>query len=176
MRDRLPDTIDTAFLQTAGKASYREYRGGLSIVGMTRLAESLQDTDVPELQVRLSLGRDAGGVRCLEGSLQGVLHLTCQRCLGRMDFPVASTFRLALVRSEAEAERLAEGYEPLLVEDDRLVVRNVIEDELLLTLPDFPQHSAGEACNLPEYRHEENIVTTEEKPNPFAALASLKRN
>lgn len=176
MRDRLPDTIDTAFLQTAGKASYREYRGDLSIVGMTRLAESLQDTDVPELQVRLSLGRDAGGVRCLEGSLQGVLHLTCQRCLGRMEFPVASTFRLALVHSEAEAERLAEGYEPLLLETDRLVVRDVVEDELLLALPDFPQHAEGETCVLPEYREDEIVAATEEKPNPFAALASLKRN
>lgn len=175
MRDRLPDTIDTAFLQTAGKASYREYQGGLSLHGMTRLAESLQDTDVPELRVELKLGRDAGGVRCLEGTLQGILHLTCQRCLGRMDFPVATRFRLALVHSEAEAERLGEGYEPLLLEGDRLVVREVAEDELLLALPDFPQHAAGEECVVPEYRADEAPATTDEKPNPFAALASLKR-
>lgn len=176
MRDRLPDTIDTAFLQTAGKAAYREYRGGLSTVGMTRLATVLPDTEVPELQVRLALGRDAGGVRCLEGALQGVLHLTCQRCLGRMEFPLATTFRLALVYSEAEAERLAEGYEPLLLETDRLTVRDVVEDELLLALPDFPQHAADATCVVPEYREDEIAPATEEKPNPFAALASLKRN
>ena len=175
MRDRLPDTIDTAFLQAAGKASYREYQGGLSVHGMARLAESLQDTDVPELHAYLKLGRDAGGVRYVEGTLQGTLHLTCQRCLGRMDFPVATAFRLALVHSEAEAERLAEGYEPLLVEGDRLVVREIAEDELLLALPDFPQHAAGEACVLPDYREDEQPITADEKPNPFAALASLKR-
>ena len=177
MRDRLPDTIDTAFLQAAGKATWREYRGGLSIVGMQRLAESLQDTEVPELQVSLKLGRDAGGVRCLEGTVQGVLHLTCQRCLGQMAFPVEHAFRLALVHSEAEAERLAEGYDPLLLADDRLVVREVVEDELLLALPDFPLHAPGDAvCVLPEYRKDEPVETTDDKPNPFAALASLKRS
>ena len=176
MRDRLPDSIDTASLMSSGKATGREYRGSLSIVGMQRLAESLADTDVPELQVRLFAGRDAGGVHYLEGEVQGLLHLTCQRCLGRLEFPVQRAFRLALVRSEAEADRLADGYEPLLLEDERLVIRDVVEDELLLALPDFPQHGAEEACTLPEYREEENTAAVEDKPNPFAALASLKRN
>ena len=176
MRDRLPDSIDTAYLMSSSKTAGREYRGGLSIIGMQRLVESLADTDVPELQVRLHVGRDAGGVHCLEGEVQGVLHLICQRCLGRMEFPVQRTFRLALVHSEAEADRLADGYEPLLLEDERVVVRNVIEDELLLALPDFPHHSAGETCVLPEYREEVMTAVKEDKPNPFAALASLKRN
>lgn len=176
MRDRLPESIDTATLLNVGKGTGREYRGSLSVVGMQRLADSLADVGAPELQVHLHAGRDAGGVRCLEGAVQGVLHLTCQRCLGRLEFPVQRTFRLALVRSEAEADRLADGYEPLLLEDERLVIRDVIEDELLLALPDFPQHGAGETCTLPEYREEEITVATEDKPNPFAALASLKRN
>ncbi len=134
------------------------------------------DSDTPALQVHLYIGRDAGGVLYLEGEVQGVLHLICQRCLGRMEFPVQRSFRLALVHSEAEADRLSDGYEPLLLEAERLIVRDVIEDELLLVLPDFPQHGAGEACTLPEYRKQENTVAVEEKPNPFAALASLKRN
>ncbi|MBI5461487.1 MAG: DUF177 domain-containing protein [Gammaproteobacteria bacterium] len=176
MRDRLPDTIDAAFLASSGKGTGREYCGDLSIVGMQRLAASLADTDAPDLQVRLHIGRDAGGVQCLEGEIQGVLHLTCQRCLGRVEFPVQRTFRLALVHSEAEADRLTDGYEPLLLEDERLVVREVVEDELLLALPDFPQHSEAETCTLPEYRDDQETVTVDEKPNPFAALASLKRN
>jgi uncharacterized protein len=172
MRDRLPETIDTAPLKTSG----REYRGSLSILGMQRLAESLRDTDVPDLQVSLYAGRDAGGVSCLQGQIEGVLHLTCQRCLERIEFPVKTEIRLALVHSAAEAERLAEGYEPLLVENERLVVRDVIEDELLLVLPSFALHDATEHCSLPEYRNETVSVVEEEKPNPFAALASLKRN
>lgn len=176
MRDRLPDNIDTAHLLNAGKGTAREYCGGLSVVGMQRLAELLADTDAPDLQVHLQVGRDAGGVQCLEGAVRGVLHLICQRCLGRLEFPVQRTFRLALAHSEVEADRLADGYEPLLLEDERIVVRDVVEDELLLAVPDFPQHGAGEVCTLPEYRKEEHTAATEAKPNPFAALASLKRN
>lgn len=172
MRDRLPDTIDTATLKTTG----REYHGSLSSAGMERLAESLRDRDVPDLQVTLSAGRDAGGVLCLQGEVQGVLHLTCQRCLERLVFPVQIAFRVALVHSQAEAERLSDGYEPLLVEADRLVVRDVIEDELLLAVPGFPLHTAAEPCVLPEYREGKIEVAAEAKPNPFAALASLKRN
>jgi len=180
MRDRLPDSIETASFVKSGtgsaKAVGREYRGELSVVGMQRITETLADSDTPALQVRLYIGRDAGGVLYLEGEVQGVLHLICQRCLGRMEFPVHKSFRLALVHSEAEADRLGHGYEPLLLEAERLIVRDVIEDELLLVLPDFPQHGTGEACTLPEYRKQENTVAVEDKPNPFAALASLKRN
>ena len=171
MRDRLPDTIDTASLKTLG----REYRGALSVADMTRLVEAVRDTDVPELEVRLQVERDAGGVRCVQGEIAGVLHLTCQRCLDQLEFPVRIAFKSALVRSEAEAERLADGYDPLLIEDDRLVVRDLIEDELLLALPGFPQH--GEAqCALPEYQAGTSEAAVDEKPSPFAALADLKRN
>lgn len=172
MRDRLPETIDTAPLKTSG----REYRGSLPVLGMARLAEILRDTEVPDLQVSLYAGRDAGGVTCLQGQIEGSLHLTCQRCLERMEFPVKIDVRLALVHSAAEAERLAEAYEPLLVENERLVLRDVIEDELLLVVPSFPQHDAAEHCSLPEYREAEISVVEEKKPNPFAALESLKRN
>ena len=170
MRDRLPDTIDTASLKTLG----REYRGALSVAGMARLVEVLRDTDVPELQIRLQVERDPGGVRCVQGAITGVLHLTCQRCLEQLEFPVRIEFRSALVHSEIEAERLAEGYDPLLIEDDRLVVRDLVEDELLLALPGFPQHAEAD-CALPEYRAGTHEAAVSEKPNPFAALADLKR-
>jgi uncharacterized protein len=172
MQDRLPESIDAASVRTAD----REYRGELSLAGMTRLADAVRDIDVPDLQVRLTAGRDAGGVLCLEGRIAGRLHLTCQRCLDSMDLPLEIAFRLALVSSEAEAERLADGYEPWLLQDERVVVRDVIEEELLLALPAFPQHAGSETCSLPGYRQDEFESVAEEKPNPFAALASLKRN
>ncbi|MFP5505343.1 MAG: YceD family protein [Gammaproteobacteria bacterium] len=176
MQDRLPESIDAASLMASGKTSGREYRGELSLAGMHRLAEAVRDIDVPDLDIRLYAGRDAGGVLCLEGDITGHLHLTCQRCLDSVDHPVQIRFRLALVNSEAEAERLADGYEPWVLEDERLVIREVIEDELLLALPAFPLHADTEPCAPPEYRHDEFETDAEEKPNPFAALASLKRN
>ena len=170
MRDRLPDTIDTASLKTLG----REYRGALAVATMARLVEAIRNADVPDLEVCLQVERDAGGVRCVRGRVDGVLHLTCQRCLERLEFPVQIEFKSALVRTEVEAERLAEGYDPLLIEDDRLVVRDLIEDELLLALPGFPQHREA-SCALPNYRAETSADAADGRPNPFAVLADLKR-
>ncbi len=180
MRDRLPDIIDTSSLSKSGagtpKAVGREYHGELAVNGMQRLTAALADSDTPALQVRLYIGRDVGGVNYLQGEVQGALHLICQRCLGQMNFPVQKSFRLALVHSEDEVDKLGESYDPLLLLEDRLVVSDVIEDELLLVIPDFPQHAEGETCTLPDYHKAQATVVMEEKPNPFAALASLKRN
>lgn len=180
MRDRLPDTIDITSLSKTGagtpKAVGREYQGELAVAGMQRLTAALADTNTPALQVRLYIGRDTGGVNYLQGEVQGALHLICQRCLAQMNFPVQKSFRLALVRNEDEAAELGESYDPLLLTQDRLVVSDVIEDELLLVIPDFPQHAEGETCTLADYHKAQANVVMDEKPNPFAALASLKRN
>lgn len=171
MRDRLPDLLDPASLTPAG----REYRGALTTAGMQRLTALVHDSNVPDLDVRLFAGRDAGGRRFITGHVDGFLHLCCQRCLAVMDFPLALDFRLALVESEAEADRLGGEYEPLLIGAERISVRELVEDELLLTLPDFPQH-AGAQCAMPDYREEEDAgAQAEDRPNPFAVLGDLKR-
>lgn len=170
MRDRLPELLDPASLTPAG----REYRGALATAGMERLAALVHDSDVPDLDVRLFAGRDAGGRRFVTGHVDGLLHLCCQRCLAAMDFPLALDFRLALVESEAEADRLGGAYEPLLIGAERISVRELVEDELLLTLPDFPQHADAQ-CAAPAYREEDAGARAEDRPSPFAVLGDLKR-
>ncbi len=172
MRDRLPEYLDPASLANTG----RDYRGPLSIVGMQRLAVLLYDADVPEFDVRLFTGRDAGGIAIVQGEVSGVLHLVCQRCLGKLDWPVQLEFTLAPVANEVQVQRLGEQYEPLLIDDDRISVRDVVEDELLLALPNFPQHAEDDDCTLPHFDEAEAAIEADEKPNPFAVLESLKRN
>ena len=67
--------------------------------------------------------------------LKTELQLICQRCLEPYAFPVELQSILAWVRTEQEAERLPIRYEPYLVETNPLVLNDVIEDELKLTLP-----------------------------------------
>ena len=82
--------------------------------------------------------------------------------------------RLARVESEAEAYRLGGEYEPLLIGAERISVRELVEDELLLTLPDFPQHADAQ-CAAPAYREEDAGARAEDRPSPFAVLGDLKR-
>lgn len=102
------------------------------------------------------------------------LMLECQRCLG----PVATTIDVArsflFVHGESTAAELdADSDDDVLALTRALDLRELIEDELLLSLPLVPRH---DACPQPLMAEDEPAAATDEgKPNPFAALAALKR-
>jgi len=99
--------------------------------------------------------------------------LTCQRCLQPVQEAVIIDRWIRFVDTEAEAAELdADSEEDVLALPRHLDARELIEDELLLALPLVPRH---ETCPqpLPQAAGEEAEV--EDKPNPFAALAALKR-
>ena len=58
------------------------------------------------------------------------------------------SFSLRLATSETEERRLLDVGEALLVEDDNLPLRQILEDELLLALPVAPR-CEDSACAAP---------------------------
>jgi uncharacterized protein len=72
----------------------------------------------------------------------------------------------------AAAELDADSEDDVLALTRALDLRALVEDELLLELPLVPRH---EVCPEPLKAAHEEIPPVEEKPNPFAVLASLKR-
>ncbi len=114
--------------------------------------------------------------------MQGSLPLICQRCLTRMDFDVDSEFKLALVSGSDEAERLPVELDPFLMESDRIDLQEMIEDELLLSIPTSPMH-LPELCVVDldeinqadeQFSNMEEESGAEAEENPFAILAQLK--
>ena len=85
---------------------------------------------------------------------------------------------MGIVRTIEQANRLPEDFEPLMLEDEeKILLKNFIEDELLLNLPAFPKHQHD--CFTLEIKTNTNAqLVNEEKPsheNPFAILAKLKK-
>lgn len=81
---------------------------------------------------------------------------------------------LRFVEDESQAAELdVDSDDDVLALPRHLDARELIEDELLLALPIVPKH---DACPepLPLEAPEEEIVK-DDRPNPFAALAALKR-
>lgn len=76
------------------------------------------------------------------------VQLSCQRCLGPVDYRVEGGAHLAVLEDASLAQHLAEGFEPLVLEDERLVPLTLIEDEVLLALPLVPRHDPG-SCEAP---------------------------
>jgi uncharacterized protein len=101
------------------------------------------------------------------------LSLVCQRCLGPVEAAVHAQRSFLFVAGEDAAAQLdADSEDDVLALTRALDLRELVEDELLLALPLVPRH---DVCPEPLPMPPADEVA-EERPNPFAALASLKRN
>lgn len=168
-QDRLPVQVDPYRLAEQG----REYDGVLPLRQMKRLSPLLA-TDDGEVTLSLQFGVDEMGVHFLRGSIRVNLQLPCQRCLEPMAWPVDTSLALGFVDSTAEADRLPGGYEPYIVESVPLVLVDMIEDELLLSLPQIPMHDL-ENCPAQEYVEPQDEQQDKAgQDNPFQVLADLK--
>lgn len=172
MSQLLPDKFDPWRFADLGKRVCGSYR----LKDLPRLSECLVDTQ-GEVSFSLVFTRDPQRRACLRGTLEASLMLECQRCLEPMAWPVKSDVSLAFVEGFDEAERLPEDLDPQLVEESRVRFRDLIEDELLLALPQVAMHPA-EICDAqvnPVIEDGSADTPCPERDNPFAALAELKR-
>jgi uncharacterized protein len=148
-------------------------QGSLRIKDMPRLCESLHD-DTGEIGVNIEFGKNEQGIRFVTGQLSGALHLQCQRCMEPLEYPVANKIWLAIVHTEEEAEKLPQGYDPVIANDDILVIRDMVEDELIVSLPVVPMHSHKDCkVTLPLIIESEQTVEME-KENPFKVIEFLR--
>ena len=87
--------------------------------------------------------RDALGRPAIAIDIAGAIPVTCQRCLSDFDLPVERRTIAILARSEKEADELDAGSEhEVVVADHPLDAVELVEDELLLTLPYAPMHES----------------------------------
>ena len=122
----------------------------------------------------LTFGRDEARRSVALGRVQAVVPLVCQRCLGVMEHPVDAQVCLMLLP----------GADPLPVVADRVSLADLVEDELLLALPQIPMHPLGTCRVAVETAAEspgsdrpaspEIAGEAQKRPNPFAALAGWK--
>lgn len=170
-KERLPVQLDPVRLAETG----RLLEGTLPLSSMKRLGEMLLDQE-GEVDVRLEFGIDQEGAYCVTGRIACRVMLECQRCLKAMEFEIDSDIALGIVDSQEAAELLPSHYEPLVVEDGPLFTRDLVEDELLLSLPLVPMHPEEECSVGREQLVSETQDSNEEveRENPFSALADLK--
>lgn len=170
MLNRLPEIIEP--LHLADKRG--ELKGQIPISSLQRIADMLFD-DAGLVTVELFFGRE-GRLAKVEGRISAVLQLKCQSCLQAVEWSVDSVVKLGIVGSIDQANRLPDDYEPLLVEQDTIPLRNVIEDELLLSLPVYPkhQHSCFVSHSDSNKTNAPSRDSQSARENPFSILANLK--
>ncbi|MEG0278084.1 MAG: 23S rRNA accumulation protein YceD [Morganella sp. (in: enterobacteria)] len=169
---KLPLTIDAK--RTAQKRL--DYQGCYTPEQVTRLAESVASVD-SDVDVDLRFEIDPQRLAVIKGTAEVDVSLECQRCGNIFPLHVRATYCFSPVTSDEKAEALPEEYEPIDVNDfGETDLLAMIEDELILSLPVVPVHES-EHCEVSDAEKVFGKLPEEvEKPNPFAALASLKKS
>ena len=169
--EKLPVSFDPVRFAKWG----RHLEGSIPLLKMSRIAE--QATELRgEVLVSLDCSMGEDRVRALRGHIKAVVPMQCQRCMDEVEIPVNSQFTLGVVDSEAFAEKLPEEYEPLFIEEDeKLFLKDLIEDELILALPIVAMHPLEE-CKVDSTNEDDTNLVQEEsqQESPFAILKDLK--
>lgn len=132
--------------------------------------KALLNSDQGEVQVSLKFG-DRAGIACLRGNVSAELDVLCQRCLQPMTIAVSGGFLFGLISSEDEMDALPGDMEPLLVMDAEQSLIDIVEDELLLLLPQVTAHA--EACSEYLLQQDERRQADKMASSPFAVLKNL---
>ena len=178
---RLPVEVDAFRLVDQG----RIFDGRIPLNDFPRLKEQLfeggdndsaDDVDKNIVNVHLEFTRTDTRLPVVRGTISSALQMTCQRCLKGTEELFETKLEVVLVSSDAQAEKLQEGFDTWLVEEQQIFLRDFIEDEILLALPLVIAHEECDAARelieaLPE---DEFSEVQQEEDNPFAVLKALK--
>lgn len=169
----LPTQLDVRKLAVKGV----EISANPPVSSLLRFVDLLVSTE-GEIAVNLRFYIDEQRFKCVDGHLNGVVNVNCQRCLEPMAVMLDTRFSLGIVWSEEDAERLPQSLEPLIVGEELLDLSDIVSEELILSLPFVNYHKpedcqqvVGFASADPEAELE---TAKEECKNPFNVLAQLK--
>jgi uncharacterized protein len=147
------------------------HREGVTPVAeMTRLAAECADKS-GAIAWSIEGGQTRQGYPMLTLSVSGTVQLVCQRCLTPFGYALDSSTVLVLGKDDEEADEIEEILDDesidVIVGSHACDIRDLLEDEALLALPQAPKH---EVC--PDTKLLDAIKS--EKVSPFAALKNLK--
>lgn len=169
VQPRLPKHIDA--LQMVN--DNRDLQGIVAPEALLRVQQAVVSIDAP-LFASMHFSKEPMGGLLLVGSCQTQVSVRCERCLEPMSIKIENDFAYGLVFSDEQAKHLSKELEPALLDEfGQLELQELLEDELLLSLPAVPKHE-NEHCFAELERL--NAQTLElKKDNPFSVLNTLKQ-
>ena len=144
----------------------RVLEGTLAVSSLERLHDLLTEV-TGEINFRLQGFKSEHGELMLHLTVSGVSPLACQRCLKAIPFNLDVDNLLEIVPegSDMSQDELEDDTRDFLPVAGELNLAELVEDEILLSLPVAPRH---EKCGLP------GAADAGERIHPFAVLAGLK--
>ena len=146
-------------------------QGFIPVSALTRLVDVVQEA-TGNVQVDLAFGISVEKKKVVTGHAIADLTLVCQRCLDKVNVSVQSDISLAVVWDEEGAQALPEYLDPWIVGEGSADLYEMIEEELLLSLPAVAYHE--EPCVDRQLFTSGQPVEVKKKKNPFQVLEQLK--
>lgn len=169
MSAKLPDLIDPLLL-----AERRAVLSGTLKAGVfERLAQLVANVEA-DVEIELNFTKQ-GKQALVVGRIRSDLELECQACLQSLSWPVDIACKLGVVASLQEADRLEIDCEPLLFNGEKISLNELIEDEILLALPDYPKHEFDCMRQISSKDRDYDEIEPSRANNPFSVLAKLKK-
>ena len=145
--------------------------GVIPVSELPRILDATEDSG-SEVQVKLEFTISEERKKVVIGSANADLALVCQRCLEPVTVPVESNISLAIVWDEEAAKALPERFDPWITGEGMADLYEMIEEELLLSLPAVAYHE--EPCLDSKLYSSGKPVEVKKEKNPFQVLEQLK--
>jgi uncharacterized protein len=123
-----------------------------------------------QVQYRLEFGTDIVQHPTVVLSLKGSARLMCQRSMEAFDFPLNTQIKLAFIADETEESGLMPEFDPILVGTGEKSFIEIVEDELILLIPNVPVNPEAVGAEVKPAVWE---AKSPERQSPFASLAQL---
>lgn len=152
----------------------RVYSGTVKLSRMKRLAPLLVSAD-GEASFVAAFRRDIDQRVIVDLQVEAALPLVCQASLEVYDEQVKRRCDLAVIERDSEQDDLPENYEPVKTENGRLAIASLVEEELLLALPQVPRKPGLEKVEYSTGGETPESAASQKKgkKSPFAALQGM---
>jgi uncharacterized protein len=141
-----------------------ELTGDLELAQLTRLRALLHEDGGETVAVRVKMGRTSRGLLSMTLSFDVMLSLVCQRCLEPMEIRIDEQIEWIVVESESQHTGLASEVEAIVLENGRVQLAALVEDEMIVSLPMSPRHTSIDECGALAQNLEPFLRTQEGVP------------
>ena len=150
-------------------AARREFSGTVPVDRMARLEGLVVGRESSEVSFRLTFAHDEQRQVRVEVWIAGTVPMQCQRSLKTFMQDIEGSSVVGVVGSEQAADALPDDYEPKLCVDNRLELLELIEEEVLLSLPLVPVDPQSDRIG------DKTESVGQDTHRPFEVLAALKK-
>ncbi len=150
-----------------------ECEGYFDVSGMNRLLAASESCS-EQVHVSVKFDVDELGLIVLSGKGSATVSLTCQRCTELFSTELDIEFCYTPVKNSDADEELPSYYDAIeLDENGEINLLELVEDELILSIPLIPRHELKD-CQSPSDSVWGELPEELDKPNPFDVLKKLK--